>query len=121
MSEFETKPTIVNDENGIEIIEDDSFSYAGYQVVRGEFFAHIFEPSFTFNSNKVAVNTACVKKLPEVEYVQILVNPETKMLVVRPCSEEEKDSSRRYRVESFIWKNHKAGLSYTHYLPSPMV
>ena len=94
MNEFETKPTIVNDENGIEIIEDDSFSYAGYQVVRGEFFAHIFEPSFTFNSNKVAVNTACVKKLPEVEYVQILVNPETKMLVVRPCSEEEKDSFR---------------------------
>ena len=58
----------------IEIIEDDSFSYEGFQVVRGEFFAHIYEPSFTFNNYKVAVNTACIKKLPEFDYVQILVN-----------------------------------------------
>lgn len=62
----------------IEIINDDSFSYAGYQVVRGEFFAHLYEPSFTFNNYKVSVNTACIKKLPDVEYVQILVNPEQK-------------------------------------------
>ena len=33
----------------MEVIDDDSFSYDGYQVVRGEFFAHIYEPSFTFN------------------------------------------------------------------------
>lgn len=80
--------------NSIEIIEDNSFNYEGYQVVRGEFFAHIHEPSFTFNSYKVSVNTACIKKLPEVEYVQLLVNPKKKKLVVRPCSEEEKDSFR---------------------------
>ena len=36
----------------IEIIEDDAFSYEGYQVVRGEFFAHVYEPSFTFNNYK---------------------------------------------------------------------
>lgn len=71
---------------------DDDFSYDGYQVVRGEFFAHIYEPSITFNASKVSVNTACVRKLPDVQYVQILVNPETKKLAIRPCEEEEKDS-----------------------------
>ena len=76
------------------IIEDDAFSYEGYQVVRGEFFAHIFEPSFTFNSYKVSVNTACIKKLPNIDYVQILVNPEEKKLAVKPCPEEAKDSFR---------------------------
>lgn len=76
------------------IIEDDAFSYEGYQVVRGEFFAHIYEPSFTFNSYKVSVNTACIKKLPDIEYVQILVNPEEKKLAVKPCPEEAKDSFR---------------------------
>ena len=80
--------------NEIEIIEDESFSYDGFQVVRGEFFAHIYEPSFTFCNNKVNVNTACIKKLPDVEYVQILVHPIDKKLAVRPCSEEEKDSFR---------------------------
>ena len=35
-----------------DIIEDMDFSFDGYQVVRGEFFAHTFEPSFTFNNYK---------------------------------------------------------------------
>ncbi len=47
-----------NERNTIPVAEDDAFSYDGYQVVRGEFFAHTYEPSFTFNSNKVSVNTA---------------------------------------------------------------
>ena len=76
----------------IEISEEDSFDYGGFQVVRGEFFSHIYEPTFTLNKNKVAVNTACIRKLPDVEYVQILVNPDDRKLAVKPCPEEEKDS-----------------------------
>lgn len=76
--------------------QDDNFSYEGYQVVRGEFFAHIHEPSITFNNCKVSLNTACLKKMPEVDYVQILVNQEEKKLAVRPSSEDEKDS--------FLWR-----------------
>ena len=49
-----------NENNTIPVTDDDAFSYDGYQVVRGEFFAHTYEPSFTFNSNKVSVNTACI-------------------------------------------------------------
>lgn len=73
---------------------DNSFTYEGYQVVRGEFFAHIHEPSFTFNDNRVYLNMACIRKLPQTEYVQILVHPVEKKLAVRPCQEEEKDSFR---------------------------
>lgn len=80
--------------NEIEIVKDDDFSYEGFQVVRGEFFSHIYEPSITFNNNKIALNTACIRKLPEVEYVQMLVNPEEKKIAVRPCQEDEKDSFR---------------------------
>ena len=47
-----------------DVVSDDAFSYDGYQVVRGEFFAHTFEPSITFNNCKVSVNSACVNKLP---------------------------------------------------------
>lgn len=78
-----------------DIIRDESFSFAGYQVVRGEFFAHINEPSISFNQCKIAANTACVNKLPDVEYVQILVNPRQRKLAVRPCREDERDS--------FLW------------------
>jgi len=81
--------------HGDEVVRDDSFKYDGYQVVRGEFFAHINEPSITFNHCRISLNTACLKRLPEVEYVQLLVNSDEKKLAVRPSSEDEKDS--------FIW------------------
>ena len=78
----------------IEIHEDKNFSYDGYQVVRGEFFAHLFEPSVTLNREKVSVNTACLRKLPETDYVQFLVNPTEKKLAIKPCQEDMKDSFR---------------------------
>lgn len=86
------KPAIIED--GIEISEDITFTFEGYQVVRGEFFAHTFEPSLTFSDNKIYVNTACVKKLPQIEYVQLLVNPVNKKVAIRPCTEDAKDSFR---------------------------
>lgn len=76
------------------IVERDSFSYEGFQVVRGEFFAHSHEPSVSFNNSKFYVNSACIKKLPKADYVQALVNSEEKRLVLRPCKEEEKDAFR---------------------------
>ena len=87
MNEETATPTS-NSKREIPIVEDDAFSYEGYQIVRGEFFAHTYEPSFTFNANKVSVNTACIKKLPDTDYVQILVNSVEKKLAVRPCLEE---------------------------------
>jgi len=95
---------ITNDATNIDnadIIIDENFTYDGFQVVRGEFFAHMYEPSITFNNCKVTLNTACIKKLPSVNYVQILVNPKTMKLAVRPCSEDDKDS--------FLWCTEKAG------------
>lgn len=72
--------------------DDPSFSYEGYQVVRGEFFAHLFEPSVTLKDEKVSVNAACLRRLPDTDYVQFLVNPQEKKLAVKPCLEEAKDS-----------------------------
>ncbi len=81
-------------ETAEDIIQEESFNFDGYQVVRGEFFAHTFEPSITFSDSKVYVNTACLNRMPTVEYIQILINQQAKKLVVRPCSEDEKDSFR---------------------------
>lgn len=78
----------------MEIIQNDSFNCDRFQVVRGEFFSHVYEPCISFNNYKVYVNTACIKKLPDTDYVQILVNPSKKKLAVRPCREEDKDSVR---------------------------
>ncbi len=83
------------------------FSYDGYQVVRGTFFAHLFEPSVTFKNEKVYVNAACIRRLPTVEYVQFLVHPEKKMLAIKPCTEDTQDSFR-WCVQSPANKKRKA-------------
>lgn len=102
MTENEQAPKIAEDKvitPNIDAIEDINFSYDGYQVVRGEYFAHLYEPSITFNRCKVSLNTACLKRLPDIDYVQILVNSEENKLAVRPCGEDEKDS--------FLWCTQK--------------
>ena len=83
-----------DDNNERSANETADFSYDGYQVVRAEFFAHLYEPSVTLNKETVSVNAACLRKLPDFEYVQFLVNPGEKKLAVKPCSEDMKDSFR---------------------------
>ena len=81
-----------------EILEmGDSFDFEGFQVVRREFFAHLREPSVTFNNCKFSVNTACLTKFPKTEYVQVLVSRDEKILALRPCEENARDS--------FLWCN----------------
>lgn len=78
-----------------------SFDFDGFQVVRREFFAHLNEPSVSFNNYKFYVNTACLSKFPEAEHVQVLINRKTRILALRPCEESERDS--------FLWCNNSKG------------
>ena len=79
-----------------DIIYDDNFSYDGFQVVRGEYFYHRNEPCITISDFKLTFNASCLRKAPNVDFVMVLINPETKMMVIRPTSDDMKDS--------FIWK-----------------
>lgn len=73
----------------------DDFDFEGFQVVRREFFAHLREPSATFNKCKFNVNAASLARFPHTDYVQVLVNRDTKILALRPCEEGMRDS--------FLW------------------
>ncbi len=88
---------------GEEIPRDDSFSFDGYQVVCGEFFAHTNDPTISFNGNKVYVNTACLKRLPDVERIQLLIHEQERNLVVRPSNDEEKGA---LAIQGFAPHNH---------------
>ena len=76
---------VISDDDDIEV--DDSFSLEGFQVVRREFFAHTFEPSISMQDNKIGFNMAALRKMPDAEFVQFLVNSDTKQLVIVPCEE----------------------------------
>lgn len=70
------------------------FSFDGYQVVRREFFSHKFDPTLTFKGNSIIFNSACINKMDNVVYVQLLVNPAAEKLVIRPCAEGARDAIR---------------------------
>ena len=80
------------DQKAIEWAED--FSYDGYQVVRRELFAHLREPAVVIRRDSVTFNTACIAGLEDAVYIQILVNQDSKRMVVRKCEENDKDALR---------------------------
>ena len=90
----EYTPYIVKEED--EVIEDiPTFDLDSFQVVRREFFSHISEPSISFCDYKIGLNAACIKRMPDTDYIQFLVNRQTKTLAVRPCQESD--------LHSFQW------------------
>lgn len=82
-----------------EIEYDDNFDYTNFQVVRGEYFSHLKEPSIYFADMQFTANSAAVKKLPEADYVQILISPNDKKILVRAAREDDKDS--------FLWVSYR--------------
>ncbi len=81
-------------EEAARIAVEASFSFDGYQVVRREFFSHRFDPTLTIKGNSIIFNNACISRLEEVVYVQVLINPMTEKLVIRPCEAGAKDAIR---------------------------
>lgn len=81
-------------EEAAQIALEAGFSFEGYQVVRREFFSHKFDPTLTIKGNSIIFNNACISKLEQVIYVQVLVNPTTEKLVIRPCEEGARDAIR---------------------------
>ena len=87
---------------GIEIVEN--INLDDYEIVSAEFFAQVREPAFTINVNKITANAACVRLLPEADYVKILVNQKEKKLVLKPCDELD--------ISGYKWARMKDGRRY---------
>ena len=90
---IEDNITPVKGQESEDVLElGDNFSLDRFQVVRREFFAHLREPTVTFSNCKFIVNMACLKRFPETDFVQVLINRNTKTMVLRPSKEGVKDA-----------------------------
>lgn len=67
---------------------------AGYQVTRAELFSHTYEPAITIWPTRIKFNMACLRRFPGVTHIQILIHPEQRRLIVRPCLPDAPDSLR---------------------------
>ena len=97
MIETNQLETIFNNTEPITAEGDDSetlFDLAGYQVTKAELFSHTREPAITIWDNRIRFNMACLRKFPGVTHIQILIHPEQKRLIIRPCEPDAPDSLR---------------------------
>lgn len=74
--------------------EEEVVDLAGYQVTKAELFAHSREPAITIWDNRLKFNMACLRRFPGVTHIQILINPDEKRLIIRPCDADAPDSLR---------------------------
>ena len=77
-----------------ELNEIEEVSLAGFQVTRAELFSHMREPSISVSGDRIKFSMACLKRFPGVTHIQILVHPEQKRLIIKPCEPDAPDSLR---------------------------
>ena len=87
-----------NFSNGMQLALDgdeaETISLAGFEVAKAELFAHTREPAVTIRDNKIKFNMACLRSFPGIKYIQLLIHPHEKRLIVRPCHADAPDSLR---------------------------
>ena len=76
------------------LAEEANFSFEGYQVVRREFISHSFDPAMTIRGTSITFNNSCISKLENATYIQFLINPTEKKLIIRPCDIGARDAIR---------------------------
>lgn len=72
--------------------EQEVVDLSGYQVTKAEYFAHLREPTVTIWKEKIKFNMACIRRFPDFTHIQLLVHPEQRRLIIRPCDRDAPDS-----------------------------
>jgi hypothetical protein len=86
-----TKPTRDGKISYIER-EVDRFDFSGFEIVRRELFSKTNCPAVTLKYGSVNFNVRAIRKLDDCRFIQILINPKKKLMIAKPCQEDEKDS-----------------------------
>ncbi|MBQ7293823.1 MAG: recombinase family protein, partial [Clostridia bacterium] len=78
------------------------FDLRSFEVARAEFFDTPHRPYVTFADRKIKFNTDCIRKLGSKNYVELLINPITKKIAIRPTDKDNRQgvycSTLSYKV-----------------------
>lgn len=77
-----------------DLVEEETVDLAGYQVTRAELFAHQREPAITIWEDRIKFSMACLRRFPGATHIQLLIHPEQKRLIIRPCDKDAPDALR---------------------------
>lgn len=97
------QPEVV-DVSGIWTGTEQGEDLSKFQMIASGFFPQNREPALTINGRTVGVNAAAARLFPDVDYMEILINPEDKKLAYKPCDE--------YNIHGYQWARTKNGKRY---------
>ena len=86
-AEQEIKEEIEGKGESCDTQKDSKETVESFQVVSGNMFSRVAEPSLRITSKGIKFNKGCINKLPETITAEMLFNPVEHMLVLRPCKE----------------------------------
>ena len=111
MNEYDTnihtdniEEPLVVDLSGISVGTEERENLSGFQRIAAGFFAQTYEPALTINENKIGVNAAAARLFPDVDYMEILINPKDKKVVFKPCD--------MLNISGYKWAKTKDGKRY---------
>lgn len=69
-----------------------NFDYSGFEIAREQFFSSSNKLSITFSVKSMKFSIACIKKLPDTQYIELLIHPLKRLLIVRPADDKNKNA-----------------------------
>ena len=73
-------------------VEAGDFDLRGFEIARSEFFDLHRRPAVTFERNKFKFTVACVRKFKEKNYIELLINPFSRKIAIRPTDKTNRNA-----------------------------
>lgn len=68
------------------------FDFRDFEVARAEFFNTKTSTKLSFTTSKFKFSIGCLKKLPNITHVELLIHPQFKLFAVRPSTKNSKNA-----------------------------
>ncbi len=69
-----------------------NFDYSGFEIAREQFFSSSNKLYITFSVKSMKFSIACIKKLQDTQYIELLIHPLKRLLIVRPADVKDKNA-----------------------------
>ena len=115
-SEEEMRKALYPQEFQIKVDAGD-FDLRGFEVARSELFNTLYYPSITFADNTVKLNTECVRRFGDKNFIEMLVNPIDRRFAIRATSKDNRAGVYCSKVKGGVfYPRDIPAAAYTHTL-----
>lgn len=81
--------------------EKGDFDLRGFEIASSHYFDNADKLYVTFSLKEITFSQTSIRKMNDLQYVEILVNPTKKLLAVRACSEKNKNAVKWAKLNGY--------------------